>query len=256
MTHKRVLVLGGHCGGLTTALAVRHDLQVDMTVASASDRFLFKPSPVWLPSGKQSAADITSPLGPIFDSHQVELVHSAATRLDLAAQEVDATAGRYPYDYLVLATGYRKHFDVVPGLGRAATRYVPVRDTYQSELYHNVYAVGIAVAAEVPWQTATSEGIPKTGLPTKTMVRVTAKYVAAQIRGDAPQAHEALGDIPAVCVKDAITSQPPRRTVAVLREPRAAPLAGRSRRLVCTNEARPPARGSSPESDHRAEMRR
>ena len=249
MARKRVLVLGGHCGRLTTALAVRHDLQVDVTVVSASDRFLFQPSPVWLPFGKRSAADITFPLGPTVDSHQVELVHSAATRLDLSAQEVDATAGRYPSDYLVLAPGTENISTSSLGSGRAATRYVRVRDTYRSELCDNVYAVGIAGAAEVPWQTATPAGIPKTGLPTKTMVRMTARYVAAQVRGDAPQAHEAFGDIPAVYVMDA--QSPPGHQVglALLREPRAAPLAGRCRRLVRMNEARPRAGRSSPESD-------
>jgi sulfide:quinone oxidoreductase len=41
--------------------------------------------------------------------------------------------------------------------------YVPVRETYQSEKYDDVYAVGIAAAVDVPWQTAVPVGIPKTG---------------------------------------------------------------------------------------------
>jgi sulfide:quinone oxidoreductase len=43
MTGKQVLVLGGNFGGLTTALAVQHELHgdVDVRVVSASDRFLF-----------------------------------------------------------------------------------------------------------------------------------------------------------------------------------------------------------------------
>ena len=352
MSRKQVLVLGGNFGGLTAALSVRHELHgdVDVTVVSASDRFLFNPSLIWLPFGKRAASDITFPLAPTFETNGVEFVHAEATHLDLAAQAVDTTAGRYRYDYLVIATGYRNNFDVAPGLGPGGNAYtittledavhagegwrrflaapgdivvgaaqgagcfgaayeylfnvshelrkaglkkqvklsyvtaepflghfgigglphgeqllgmflkkehiaaicdasidyvdagrvvladgtkmdfayamivppflgqdvvrrasaiaddkgyVRVRDTYQSEAYDNVYGVGIAAAVDVPWQTPTPVGIPKTGLPTETMAHVAAKNIAAQIRGDQPHAHEAFGDIPAVCVMDA-----------------------------------------------------
>jgi sulfide:quinone oxidoreductase len=352
MSGKKVLVLGGNFGGLTAALAVRHELagDVDVTVVSASDQFLFNPSLIWLPFGKRTPADITFPLAPTFEEHQVEFVHGEATRLDLPGREVETTAGRYRYDYLVIATGYRNDFDVAPGLGPGGNAYtittledaihagegwrrfiehpgdivvgaaqgagcfgaayeylfnlshqlrkaglkkqvkltyltaepflghfglgglphgeqllgmffkkeriaavtgasidhvdqgrvvlgdgtkmdfayamivppflgqevirqaadiaddkgyVRVRDTCQSDAYDNVYAVGIAAAVDVPWVTPTPVGIPKTGFPTETMAHVAAKNIAAQIRGEQPQAHEAFGDIPAICVMDA-----------------------------------------------------
>jgi sulfide:quinone oxidoreductase len=81
--------------------------------------------------------------------------------------------------------------------------YVKVRDTYQTETYDEVYAVGIAAAVNAPWTTATAVGVPKTGLPTEQMAHVAAKNIAAQIRGDQPQTHKEFGDIPAVCVMDA-----------------------------------------------------
>ena len=57
MGRNRVLVLGGNFGGLTAALAVKHELHgdVDVRVVSASDRFLFNPSLIWLPFGKRRA---------------------------------------------------------------------------------------------------------------------------------------------------------------------------------------------------------
>jgi sulfide:quinone oxidoreductase len=63
MSRKKVLVLGGNFGGLTSALAVSHELHgdVDVRVVSASDRFLFNPSLIWLPFGKRRPADITFP---------------------------------------------------------------------------------------------------------------------------------------------------------------------------------------------------
>jgi sulfide:quinone oxidoreductase len=81
--------------------------------------------------------------------------------------------------------------------------YVKVRDTYQTEAYPEVYAVGIAAAVPSPWQTANPLGIPKTGFPTEQQAHVAARNVAAQIRGEEPTAHKEFGDIAAICVMDA-----------------------------------------------------
>ena len=78
-----------------------------------------------------------------------------------------------------------------------------VRDTYQAAGHDNVYAVGIAAAVDVPWQTATPVGVPKTGFPTERMAHVAARNIAAQIRGEPASSHEAFGAMPAVCVMDA-----------------------------------------------------
>ncbi|MDA8291220.1 MAG: FAD-dependent oxidoreductase [Actinomycetota bacterium] len=352
MARASVLVLGGNFGGLTAALAVHHELggDVDVRVVSASDHFVFNPSLIWLPFGKRKAADITFPLAPTFEAHGIDFVHGEATRLALGEKKVVTSAGTYGYDYLVIATGYRNDYAVVPGLGpggnaygitsledaiqagegwrrfldapgdvvvgatqgagcfgaayeylfnvshqlrkaglkkqvrlsfvspepflghfgigglphgetllgmflkkegitphmdvgvarveegrvvladdeeipfsyamlvppflgqepvRAATEiadakgYVKVRDTYQTEAYDDVYAVGVAAAVPVPWQTSTPLGIPKTGFPTERMAHVAARNVAAQVRGEQPRAHEEFGDMPAVCVMDA-----------------------------------------------------
>jgi sulfide:quinone oxidoreductase len=81
--------------------------------------------------------------------------------------------------------------------------YVTVRDTYQTETHDEVYAVGVAAAVAVPWQTAHAVGIPKTGLPAEQMAHVAAKNIVSQVKGETPQAHKEFGDIPAVCVLDA-----------------------------------------------------
>src|SRR5215471_14674873 len=95
MDRKKVLVLGGNFGGLTAALAVKHELHgdVDVRVVSAADRFLFNPSLIWLPFGKRSAADITFPLAPTFETYGIDFVHAEATTLDLAGRKVATTAG-------------------------------------------------------------------------------------------------------------------------------------------------------------------
>jgi NADH dehydrogenase FAD-containing subunit len=352
MSRKKVLVLGSNFGGLTAAIAVKHELEgdVDVTVISPSEKFLFNPSLIWVPFGKRKAKDITFAVAPTFEEHGVDFVNEAATAIDPEAKTVTTASGTHSYDYLVIATGYQNKFDAVPGLGPdgnaytittledavqarkgwkkylddpgdiviGATQsagcfgaayeflfntsyqlkkaglkkdvkltyvtsepflghfgigglphgeellgmflkkekidaitdvsmdavdndaihlsdgrevpfafsmvvppfvgqeflkeaggiaddkgYVKVRDTYQTEKYDDVYAVGIAAAVAVPWQTSTPVGIPKTGFPTEAMAHVAAKNVAAQVRGEEPSEHKEFGDIAAVCVMDA-----------------------------------------------------
>jgi sulfide:quinone oxidoreductase len=353
----KVLVLGANFAGLTAALAVQHELpgEVDVTVVSASDHFLFNPSLIWLPFGKRDRSDITFPVAPTLESHDIEFVHAAATGVDPVAKKVTIDDGReLGYDYLVIATGYRNKTDVVPGftenantittlaeaertgmawqrylddargatgpreiviaatqsagcfgaayeflfntsyqLKKAGLRkqvkltyvtsepflghfgigglphgeqllrmflkkegiearlsvgidhiddgslvladgerlpfgfsmvvppflgqeflttsdgladekgYVRVRPTYQSEKYDDVYAVGVAAAVDVPWQTPTPVGIPKTGFPTEVMAHTAADNIVAQIKGESPTHTKEFGDIKAVCVMDA-----------------------------------------------------
>ena len=345
-------MLGSNFGGLTAAISVKNELDgdVDVTVISPSDHFLFNPSLIWLPFGKRTPDDITFPVAPTLENHDVDFVHAPATELLLDQQQVLTPQGSYGYDYLVIATGYQNNHDVVPGLGpngnaynittleeaikagegwkrflenpgpdrdrrhpgrrlfRCGVRvpvqreppapqerhqeagaddvrlaepelghfgigglkhgetllemflkkekisavldtgmsyvdegrlvladdrkldfnyamiippfvgqdvvrktteisddkgYVPVRDTYQTEPYDNVYAVGVAAAVDVPWHTANPVGIPKTGFPTEQQAHVAANNVAAQIRGEQPSEHKTFGDIGAICVMDA-----------------------------------------------------
>src|SRR5215207_4092911 len=119
MANQRVLVLGGNFAGLTAALSVKYELggDVDVMVVSKSDRFLFNPSLIWIPFGKRTAGNVTFPVARTFESHGVEFVHGEATAIDAASQRVETSRGAHDYDYLVIATGYRNDFDVVPGLG-------------------------------------------------------------------------------------------------------------------------------------------
>ena len=352
MSRSRVVVLGCNFAGLTASIAVKNELDgdVDVTVISPTDHFLFNPSLIWVPFGKRTTDDITFPVAPTFESHGIDFVNAPATELQLESNTVVTPVGSYAYDYLIIATGYQNQYDVVPGLGpngnaynitttadavragegwkrfvddpgpvvigatqgagcfgaayeflfnmshqlrkhkikkrveltylspepelghfgiggldhgesmlnmflkkekitavldagiesvddgrialddgrhldfayamiippflgqdvvRKATEisdekgYVPVRPTYQSIPYDNVYAVGVAAAVEVPWQTAHPVGIPKTGFPTEQQAHVAASNVADQIRGEEPTHTKDFGDIKAVCVMDA-----------------------------------------------------
>src|SRR5829696_5968910 len=96
MGNQRVLVLGGNFAGLTAALSVKHELgdDVDVTVVSKSDQFLFNPSLIWIPFGKRTASSVTFPVAKTFESHGVEFVHGDATAIDADAQSAPPKAGR------------------------------------------------------------------------------------------------------------------------------------------------------------------
>ena len=348
---KKVLILGANFGGLTAALTLKHELHgdVDITVVSDRDYFLFNPSLIWLPFGKRVAKDITFKVGPTFETGGVNFEESAAAKLDPDAKTVTLANGKMlSYDYLIIATGTRNRDEMIEGFsensntittldsaektgvawkkflekpgdivigatqgascfgaayeflfntsyqlkkaglkkdvkltyltsepflghfgigglphgdsllgmflkkenigshlnksiatideGRIITTdgdilensfsmiippfsgqnflkqvegladangFVKVKDTYQSERWDDIYAVGLAAAVTAPWQTPTPVGVPKTGFPTEQMAHVAALNVAQQIQGSAPSHHKDFGDIKAVCVMDA-----------------------------------------------------
>lgn len=89
-----------------------------------------------------------------------------------------------------------------PGLVDAGG-YVPVRDTYQSEKWDDIYAVGIAAAVPVPWTTAVATGIPKTGFPSEQQAHIAAKNIIDQVSGREPATRREFAKIPALCIMDA-----------------------------------------------------
>lgn len=125
MGTKKVLVLGGNFGGLTAALTVHYELHgdVDVTVLSANDQFLFNPSLISLPFGKRAPEEITFPLAPTFEAEGINFAHTSATSIDLVGRRVASTAGDHDFDYLVIATGFRNDFAAVPGLGPGGNAY-------------------------------------------------------------------------------------------------------------------------------------
>jgi sulfide:quinone oxidoreductase len=131
---KKVLVLGSNFGGLTAALAVKHELHgdVDVQVISPGDRFVFNPSLIWLPFGKRSPEDITFPVEPTFAEHGIDFVRAAATEIDPDRQIVQTSASSYTYDYLVIATGYRNKLDVAPGLATNAVTITTLDDAIRA----------------------------------------------------------------------------------------------------------------------------
>lgn len=114
-----IVVLGGNFAGLTTALEARRRLGNTydrIIVISRSEDFLFVPSLIWVPFGLRDISQISLPLKPIFDNHDIEFIHAEATKVNIDSQVVSSTAGEFPYDYLVVGTGPKLDWSV-PGTG-------------------------------------------------------------------------------------------------------------------------------------------
>ncbi len=132
---KKVLVLGSNFGGLTAALAVKHELHgdVDVRVISPGDLFVFNPSLIWLPFGKRAAGDLTFPVAPTFEEHGIDFVHAAAVDIDADHKRVRTADGTwYGYDYLVVATGYRNRTEAVPGLTENGVTITTLEDAVRA----------------------------------------------------------------------------------------------------------------------------
>lgn len=116
---KKVVVLGANFGGLTAALSLKKELKndVEVTVVSDRDYFLFNPSLIWLPFGKRNEGNVTFKVAPTFDKGGVHFINSAAKEIKPATKQVDLANGQsLDYDYLVIATGTRNKPEHVPGL--------------------------------------------------------------------------------------------------------------------------------------------
>jgi sulfide:quinone oxidoreductase len=115
----RIAVIGGSFGGLTAALELKGLLgeKAEITLFSDLNSFVFVPSLPWVSLGWRKAGDITVPLDRILVQRGIEFRHEEVTGVEAETSEVVTEKGKYPYDYLVIATGPALAFDEVPGLG-------------------------------------------------------------------------------------------------------------------------------------------
>src|SRR5512132_3075512 len=116
----RVVVLGTGIAAIEATLLLHSRLsgRVDLHVVSDSDRFLYRPSLVYVPFGAESSAlDMEMVLanqGIPLQVQPVEGVDAGTGRVHLA------DGSRLPYEHLVIATGASAVPHEVPGLGKHA----------------------------------------------------------------------------------------------------------------------------------------
>lgn len=119
-TPRKLVVVGGGIGGLSSAFDARHILRsIDkIVVVSDRDDFQFTPSNPWVATRKRSPKDISLPLATVLPRHNVDFVKGKVVHLDPKNQQLRLEDGtRMDYDFLIIATGPRLAFDEVPGAG-------------------------------------------------------------------------------------------------------------------------------------------
>jgi sulfide:quinone oxidoreductase len=127
---SRVVILGAGISGHTAASFARKWLSRDdtVTVISPSDTYNWIPSNIWVGVGLMQPRQVTLPLAPIYERHNIEFIQAWARAIHpegdeshpgpyVAVERVSGGTGTVPYDYLINATGPRLRFDRTEGLG-------------------------------------------------------------------------------------------------------------------------------------------
>ncbi|MHB8318343.1 MAG: NAD(P)/FAD-dependent oxidoreductase [Acidimicrobiales bacterium] len=116
----RVVIVGGSFAGLTTAVELRRHLDEDraeITLISNRSRFTFIPSLTWVATGSRRIDQISFDLESALANSRVNFVNDAMTSIDVDANVVITEQSKYPYDFVVIATGHRSANEAVDGLG-------------------------------------------------------------------------------------------------------------------------------------------
>lgn len=105
---QRVVILGGGTGG---AVAARRLAQwarpgeVEVTLIDRSPWHEYRPSYLWIMTGKRTADDVRRPLKLLEARNGTRVVQAAVTAIDPDQRRVETEAGTFDYDYLIVALG-------------------------------------------------------------------------------------------------------------------------------------------------------
>ncbi len=118
---KKIVVLGGNFGGMTSAFELKRKLGDDarVTVISKQRDFVYIPSLIWVPFGRRKVEDIRFSAADTLRKGGVEFILDEATRIDPASNKISGKKGEYDYDFLIIATGAELVWDSIPGVGPA-----------------------------------------------------------------------------------------------------------------------------------------
>ena len=101
----RVIILGAGFGGLACAQSLR-GANVDITIIDRQNYHCFQPLLDQVATAALSPADVAWPIRHMLRSqHNATVFMTEVTGIDAAAQAVTTKSGRFPFDFLVIATG-------------------------------------------------------------------------------------------------------------------------------------------------------
>jgi len=107
---KRVLVLGGGFAGLETAIYLKKEKNLEVTLVSERDYFYIYPTSIWIPTGQTTKEKVSVSLDELGKKHGFYVHVETVTQVDGANKKVTLASGHVleNYDYIVLALGQDK----------------------------------------------------------------------------------------------------------------------------------------------------
>lgn len=125
--NTHVVVAGGGFAGLETAFLLRHRLHddVDITLVSDKEKFLFRPNTIYIPFGLDPA-ELEIPLEHPARRQHVRLVRDTVVGVNPKAHTLQLERSELEWDKLVIATGAGMSPEEIPGLAdHGATIWTP-----------------------------------------------------------------------------------------------------------------------------------
>ena len=117
----RVTVVGSGFGGLTAVQRLRESaLDMEITLVSPKDEFVYYPGLIWVPSGLRTGNDLRIPLKNFFRRLRVNHLPAEATGLREGGRVLDTTQGEVKNEGLIIASGGR-YLKKLPGIEHAIT---------------------------------------------------------------------------------------------------------------------------------------
>jgi sulfide:quinone oxidoreductase len=118
---KRIVILGGGCGGVVAATKLGRALGVQHDVILVDRRayHVFMPAFLFLMVGERQPEDIARGFENL-EKRNVRFVQDEILGIDPARQEVSLGSSKLSYDYLIVSLGLQTRPDLVPGFAEAA----------------------------------------------------------------------------------------------------------------------------------------
>jgi sulfide:quinone oxidoreductase len=118
---KRIVILGGGCGGVVAATHLGRNLGADHDVILVDRRadHIFMPAFLFIMLGERQPRDISRSLKQL-EKRNVKVVQSEILGIDPTRQEVSVQNEKIHYDYLIVSLGLQTRPDLVPGFAESS----------------------------------------------------------------------------------------------------------------------------------------
>jgi sulfide:quinone oxidoreductase len=118
---KKIVILGGGCGGVVAATHLGRTLGADHDVVLVDRRaeHLFMPAFLFLMLGLRQPRDISRSLKNL-EKRSVKVMQSEILGINPARQEISLKTQKLNYDYLIVSLGLQTRPDLVPGFAESS----------------------------------------------------------------------------------------------------------------------------------------